>query len=263
VFQFLRHLRRAGVVAAPFPEAWREELAQSVPPWRSMSEEERTKLEKLVQIFLDEKTFEGAGGLVLTDAMRVTIAARACFLVLYRVGLDDPLYPELSSVVVYPGAYRARDVRRGLGPATIVGDEARLGESSMRGVVVLSWQAVREGSANRHDGHDVVLHEFAHQLDAEDGVMDGAPALHDRGRYAAWAHALKPEYDALVGATARGQPSDIDDYGATNPAEFFAVVTELFFEKPAELRARHPELYAQLAGFYAVDPAARFAPRAE
>ena len=255
MFRFLRHLRRADVVAAPFPQAWREQLAASVPLWDAMSDEEHTKLEKLVQIFLAEKTFEGAGGLELTDSMRAVIAGRACLLVLHRVELDDPLYPDLSSIVVYPGAYRAKGARRAAGEVAIVQDEERLGESSMQGVVVLSWDAVRQGSANPHDGHDVVLHEFAHQLDAEDGVMDGAPALHARGKYAAWAHALKPEYDALVAATERGQATDIRDYGAKNPAEFFAVVTELFFEKPAELQARHPDLYEQLASFYAMDPA--------
>jgi len=255
VFRFLRHLRRADVVSAPFPGAWRQELSRTVPLWSAMSDEEHTKLEKLVQIFLSEKTFEGAGGLELTDAMRATIAARACLLVLHRVDLDDPLYPELASIVVYPDAYRAKGVRRGLGGAAIIQDEARLGESSAQGVVVLSWEAVREGSSSSRDGRDVVLHEFAHQLDAEDGAMDGAPALQGRGSYAAWAHALKPEYDALVAATERGQPSDIRDYGAKNPAEFFAVVTEAFFEKPAQLRARHPELYAQLVAFYAMDPA--------
>jgi Mlc titration factor MtfA (ptsG expression regulator) len=255
VFGFIRHLRRADVVSAPFPETWREELARSVPLWRAMSDEERAKLEKLVQIFLAEKTFEGAGGLVLTDAMRATIAARACLLVLHRVDLDDPLYPELSSIVVYPGAYRAKDVRRGFGPAAIVQDVARDGESWTQGVVVLSWEAVQEGSVSPHDGRDVVLHEFAHQLDAEDGAMDGAPDLHARGRYAAWAHALKPEYDALVAATEQGRPSDIRAYGAKSPAEFFAVVTEMFFEQPVVLRERHPELYAQLVAFYVMDPA--------
>jgi Mlc titration factor MtfA (ptsG expression regulator) len=254
MFRFLRHLRRADVVATPFPEAWREHLASSVPKWDSLSDEERTKLEKLVQIFLAEKSFEGAGGLALTDAMRVEIAGRACLLVLHRLDLDDPLYPDLSSIVVYPGAYRARAARRAAGGAAVVQDEDRLGESSMQGVVVLSRDAVRQGSANSRDGRDVVLHEFAHQLDGEDGVMDGAPALRSRSKYAAWAHALKPEYDALVQATERGRATDIRDYGAKSPAEFFAVVTELFFEKPAELRARHPELYAQLAAFYGKDP---------
>jgi Mlc titration factor MtfA (ptsG expression regulator) len=254
VLRFLRHLRRADVVAAPFPEPWRQQLASSVPLWGALSAEDRTKLEKLVQIFLAEKSFEGAGGLALTDAMRVAIAGRACLLVLRRIELDDPLYPDLSSIVVYPGAYRVKGARRPAGGAAIVHDEERLGESWVQGVVVLSWDAVRQGSAAPHDGRDVVLHEFAHQLDAEDGAMDGAPALHARGRYAAWARALKPEYDALVAATEKGQASDIRDYGATNPAEFFAVVTEMFFERPTELKARHPGVYEQLAGFYGVEP---------
>ena len=246
------------MVAAPFPEAWRAWLARAVPLGSALPENDRSKLEKLVQIFLAEKSFEGGGGLVVDDEMRVTIAGRACLLVLHRIDLDDPLYPELSSVVVYPSAYRAKGVRRAIGGgAVVVRDQDRLGESWTRGVVVLAWDAVERAIARPHDGRDVVLHEFAHQLDAEDGTMDGAPALPDRGSYVAWASALKPEYDALVTATEEGAATDIRSYGATNPAEFFAVVTEEFFERPEALRARHPELYAQLAAFYRLDPTAR------
>ena len=108
---------------------------------------------------------------------------------------------------------------------------------------------------NVHDGHNVVLHEFAHQLDQEDGSMDGAPDLGSRARYTAWARVLGDEYKELTERVLSGKPSDIDDYGATNPPEFFAVVTEMFFEKPRQLRARHPDLYGVLAEFYHQDPA--------
>ena len=140
----------------------------------------------------------------------------------------------------------------------IEGDVARLGESWQRGLVVLAWDAVRSGTSNVRDGHNVVLHEFAHQLDQEDGTMDGAPDLGSRARYATWAHVLGEEYADLVDRLHAGRSADIDAYGATNPPEFFAVVTEMFFEKPAQLRARHPELYATLADFYQQDRSRSF-----
>ena len=137
----------------------------------------------------------------------------------------------------------------------IESEDARLGESWTRGVVVLAWDHV--ASSARHLGGDnVVLHEFAHQLDAEDGSMDGAPDLGSRARFASWARVLGEEFAELSARLHAGRGSDIDAYGATSPPEFFAVVTEMFFEKPAQLRKRHPELYAELAAFYRQDPAA-------
>ena len=134
-------------------------------------------------------------------------------------------------------------------------DQTRLGESWQRGLVVLAWDHVLSGAAQPSDGQNVVLHEFAHQLDSEDGVMNGTPDLGSRARYTSWAHILGDEFDQLSRRLHTGRSSDIDPYGATNPAEFFAVVTEMFFEKPSALKRRHPELYAELAEFYKQDPA--------
>jgi MtfA peptidase len=177
-------------------------------------------------------------------------------LVLHRMALDDALYPGLHVVIVYPSAYQVPGARRE-GGIVLDDGEARLGESSTRGMVVLSWDAVRAGGAHPADGHDVVLHEFAHQLDAEDGAIDGAPALNDSRRYRAWARVLGADYADLVERVHRGRKSDLDPYGATSPPEFFAVVTEAFFERPERLQAHHPELDAELAGSYRFDPAAR------
>ena len=142
----------------------------------------------------------------------------------------------------------------GEGFVVIEEENARLGESWDRGIIVLAWDSVRSGTANMHDGHNVVLHEFAHQLDAEDGDMDGAPDLGARARYTAWAHVLGDEFNDLVAKAEAGRKTDIDTYGATNPAEFFAVVTETFFEKPRQLRMKHPELYEQLIAACGVTP---------
>lgn len=251
---FLRRLQRAKVLEAPVPEAVRDVVRRAVPIYDVLDSQEREKLERLVLVFLLEKRFEGAGGLELTDAMRVTIASRACVLVLHRVELDERLYPDLDAIVVYPHAYRAMGSTR-VGSVVVESEQARLGESWTRGVVVLAWDAVASGG--HAGGHDVVVHEFAHQLDGEDGVMDGAPILGGPLRYDAWARVLGAEFEALTQRTEQGRAADLDAYGATNPAEFFAVVTEAFFERPAALAEQHAELYAELATFYRIDPAAR------
>ena len=130
-----------------------------------------------------------------------------------------------------------------------------MGESWYRGAVVLSWEDVKSGAARVDDGENVVLHEFAHQLDDEAGRGDGAPALSKRSMYVAWARVLGREYADLSSQIAGHAHTDIAPYGAESPAEFFAVVTEAFFEKPVQLRHRHPELYEQLQMFYQQDPA--------
>ncbi len=254
MFRLWRRLTRAQLLAEPFPEAWRELVLASAPLTLGLSDAERTKLEALIRIFLAEKEFEGAGGLELSDEMRVAIAARACLLVLHRTELDGPLFEDLAAVVVYPSTYRAKLVERE-GQVVIEGEQTRLGESWQRGVVVLAWDSVQSGGRNPSDGHDVVLHEFAHQLDAEDGEMDGTPELDSSKQYANWAHVLGDEFRQLQHAVERRRKSDIDRYAAKNPAEFFAVVSEAFFEKPMVLEQKHPELYAEFVRFYHFDPA--------
>jgi Mlc titration factor MtfA (ptsG expression regulator) len=254
VFRFWRRLSRAEVLKAEFPPEFRRIVRDEVPLSRYLEAADREKLEALVRVFLAEKSFEGAGGLELTDEMRVAIAARACLLILKRKRLDDPIYPDLDSIIVYPSTYRVRQARQE-GHVVVEGEELRLGESWQRGMVVLSWDSVQSGSQNPNDGHDVVLHEFAHQLDAEDGGMDGAPDLGESERYRAWAEVLGHEYAELRSRVEHHRRSSIDAYGAVSPPEFFAVVTEAFFEKPLTLARRHPELYAVLSDYFELDPA--------
>ncbi|MES2643613.1 MAG: M90 family metallopeptidase [Myxococcota bacterium] len=246
--------RRARLRAEPFPAAFAALIDQRVPIVGRLSPEDRRELEGHVAVFLADKHFEGAGGLVLTDEIKVTIAAQACLLLLHR-DVDDP-YPTLDTVLVYPSGW-VTDGRRHQDGLVHEGPQARTGESWQRGLVILAWDAARHGARDDDDGHNVVLHEFAHQLDTETGGnADGAPVLPERGMYTAWSRVLGREYEALVAAIHRDRPTTLDPYGATNPAEFFAVVTEAFFERPRRLRERHPELYEQLAGFYKQDPAA-------
>ncbi len=234
------------------PDAWGRILVANLPHASLLCAEDRQELEELVRIFISEKRFEGCGGLVITDEIKVTIAAQACLLLLHR---DTDIYPGLESILVYPHAYHTRSERRE-GPLVVEADSVRLGESWVRGALVLAWDHVRSATHHVAPGQNVVLHEFAHQLDAEEGAMEGAPDLGSRARYVAWARVLGKEYETLSDRVHAGRSSDIDSYGATNPAEFFAVVTEMFFERPRPLRKHHPALYAELLAFYRQDPAA-------
>jgi len=251
LFDFFRNRRRRRLLEEPTPDAWRAIVERNFEMFHRLSAEDQADLLRHMNVFLYEKTFEGCGGLEMTDEIRVTIAAQACVLLLHH---EPHYYPDLYTILVYPHAYVAKAQEILPGGIVIEGASARLGESWVRGCVVLSWDDVRQGAADAADGHNVVLHEFAHQLDQEDGVSDGAPILERRSQYVAWARILGKEFDELQRAAERGKRTDIDAYGATNAAEFFAVVTEAFFERPRSLHKKHPELYEELKSFYRQDP---------
>lgn len=247
-----REFRRRRLRNQQFPQEWEEILARNIPQYKHLSAQDREELQGHIQVFLAEKRFEGAAGLVITDEIRVTIAAQACMLLLHR---KTDYYPGLSSIIVYPHEYVARHAERAFGGLVREGPQVRLGESSPRGAVVLSWDHVRAGASDVDDCRNVVFHEFAHQLDAEDGRVDGAPPLSQRSMYIAWARIWGQEYESLREKAARGHRTLLDRYGATNPAEFFAVATECFFQRPMRMKAEHPELYEELKGYYRQDPA--------
>jgi Mlc titration factor MtfA (ptsG expression regulator) len=238
-----------------FPRAWVGILERNVSAYAGLAPEEKERLHQHINVFLHEKRFEGVEGLQITDEIRVTIAAQACLLVLNR---PTRYYPTLSSIIVYPRGYLVRGAQMRRPDGTIIeGDSHRLGESWHRGNVVLSWDDVRHGAADADDGRNVALHEFAHQLDGEYLGVEGAPLLHEAGAYAAWARVLGAEYAQLVADVDDQRRTLLGSYAATSPAEFFAVATELFFERPAALKDRHPALYEQLRLCYGQDPAAR------
>ena len=249
----LKKRRRQRIRSRPFPESWREVLSQNVPYYLRLRSEQRSHLESDIQVFIAEKNFEGCGGLEMTDEIRVVVAAYACILLL---GRQHDYYPRLESILVYPDEYKAQTVRPGPNNTVLEGWENRHGESWETGAVVLAWNPIRHRSSDPVTGHNVVLHEFAHQLDQEDGSANGAPLLSRSRRSTTWARTLGDEYEALMRDAENGQPTVLDKYGATNPAEFFAVATECFFERPRELRKRHAELYRELKEFYQQDPAA-------
>jgi Mlc titration factor MtfA (ptsG expression regulator) len=244
--------RRRRLMETPLPDEWRATIDRNVPYCTCLPADQRAQLDGFVQVLVAEKSFEGAGGLEMTDEIRVTIAVQACILLL---GREPRFYPRLQAIVVYPHVYVSDMQRREPDGTVSDGPQARLGESWHQGALVLSWDDVKRGAQGIRDGRNVVFHEFAHQLDYEDGRADGAPMLEDGSMYAEWARVLRSEYENLVADLRRGTPTFLDPYGATNPAEFFAVVTEFFFERPRGMLARHPELYGQLKLFYRQDPA--------
>jgi len=214
VFDLFKSRRRARLRAQPTTRAWREILERNLPIFTRLAAADQSELLGHTNVFLAEKHFEGAGSLELTDEIRVTIAGQACLLLLHR---DTDYYPQLISIIVYPSGYTAREDRHIGGGIWEEGGEDRLGHTGQRlSALVLAWDAVRHGAAAPTDGENLVLHEFAHQLDFENMSSDG--------------------------------------YGATNPSEFFAVATETFFERPRALKKKHPTLFAQLQRFYRQDP---------
>ncbi len=250
---FLRERRRRRVSARPCPPEWVEIVERNFPLYHQLPGPERRRLMEHVRVFLAEKRFEGCGGLEVTDEVRVTIAAQACLLLL---GQEPHYYPRLRSILVYPDAMLPRYVR-----AKVQGDIEEqprpiLGQSWNHGTVILSWRCTLDEAQIHDDGRNVVLHELAHQLDQEDGRGDGTPYLRSHDAFLAWTQVMADHHAAHAAAVERGLKTVLDPYGAENPAEFFAVATECFFEQPRRLRRRHPELYEVLRGYYGQDPAA-------
>ncbi len=241
---------RVAVRAQPFPAAWRRILMRRVPLFRTMPADLQLLLKKQVQIFLAQIPVIGCAGLRVTDEMRVTVAAQACLLVLHR---KAGVFPNLREVLIYPGAFVVDRVRNGGDGVLREQRQVLVGESWQRGQVILSWHDILEGAAIADDGRNVVLHEFAHQLDQETGIANGAPPL-PSGASERWAEVLGAEFRQLQQRVEAGQRSLLSDYGATDPAEFFAVATEVFFERPAPLARDHAALYGELRSFYGTDP---------
>ncbi len=235
----------------PLPPQWEAIVNRRVSYYCLLPPDRQEDLRALIQVFLDEKPFEGCGGLEITDEIRLTVAGNACILLL---GGQSDMYPKLRTILVYPHPYLAP--RSDLQPDGTVSEglQPRIGESWSFGNIVLSWDSVLRDASNPQKGRNVVFHEFAHQLDAESGSAPGAPILPAGATYADWARVLGSEYEALINSIEHNQPTLLDEYGATSPAEFFAVATESFFLRPVELKSRHPELYKQLKLYYRQDP---------
>jgi Mlc titration factor MtfA (ptsG expression regulator) len=248
----LKKWRRKRIGHRPFPDNWQFILKDNVPYYNRLKEEDRQELHRHIMVFLSEKKFEGCGGLKIIDEIKVTIAAQACILLLHR---KTDYYPGLNSILVYPSSFLVPHTSVFESGLVIEGPVPLRGQSWHRGPVVLSWDDVKHSTADARDGHNVVFHEFAHQIDSAAGEGDSSAVLRRRSSFIAWARVLQKDYERLRLAADDNLPSLLDKYGATNPAEFFAVATEFFFERPAELQKHHPELYNELKNFYHQNPA--------
>jgi Mlc titration factor MtfA (ptsG expression regulator) len=251
-------LQRA--LARPLPPGWRAILLRNVAPYARMAAPLQSQVEQTVKRFLHQKKFVGCDGLVIDDEMRVTVAGHASVLLLNR---PNRAFPELHAVLLYPTAFLVPRAEVDAAGVVTPGQRGLLGESWGDGRVILAWDHVpRPGHSVQQDGQNVVLHEFAHQLDSESGSNNGAPFLGHHARYQRWSAVLSRDFANLQHAAAfaqYGAPHDasggvLDPYGATSPAEFFAVATEAFFEKPHQMAERHGELYEQFSSYYQVDP---------
>ena len=253
IFEFLKQWRRRRLRARPFPSEWLKSIQRHVAFLPKLSAMDRAELLGHIQVFLAEKGFEGCGGLAITDEIRVTIAAQACLLLLHR---ETDYFPGLLTILVYPMTYMVKEDHQVAEHVWEEGTVSRLGETGRRmGSLVLAWGAVKHGAADPSDAKNVVLHEFAHQLDYENHAADGVPALSTSEQQLAWSEVMRSEFASLRAADESGIPTLLDTYGATDPAEFFAVSVEAFFERPRALRAYHPKLYAELQKYFRQDPA--------
>jgi Mlc titration factor MtfA (ptsG expression regulator) len=256
MWQWLQDHRRKAILSVPFPAEW-ETVLGNIAYFQRCSEEERRQLRELVQVFVAEKTWEGCGGLTLTDSIRVTIAAEACLMIL---NLPHDLYSKVDSILVYPTTVVTPE--RSLGVFEVPHMPTRagtpiLGEAQLRGPVILVWDSVKQSARHPGSGHNVVYHEFAHKLDMLDGAVNGTPPLHGAEQYKEWAEICGREFSKLRADSESGKRTFIDSYGATNEAEFFAVITEEFFDQPISLQKHHKDLYEILQKFYQQDPALR------
>ncbi len=256
IFGLLKTRRRTKLRTQPVPTDWRSILNRDLSLFRRLPAADQAELLGHVQVFLAEKKFEGCDGLKLTNQVRLVIAAQACLLLLHR---KTDYYPQLSTILVYPSTYVTHNERHVEGMIWESGDQYLLGHTQHRlGTVVLAWDATKRSAANSTDGRNLVLHEFAHQLDFEDYATDGTPALRSGSDYKTWQRVMTREFKLLRLAEATRSPTVLDTYGATDPAEFFAVATETFFERPLAVREGHPALYGELKRFYCQDPARDF-----
>ena len=241
--------RRQRIREQPFPDAWRDILEETVPLCRRLPLADREELHGHIQVLLAEKHFEGAVGLDVTDNMKLIVLAQAAVLLLHRA---TDYFPKLVSILLYPDEYSVQEEEEIEDGVVAEITEARVGESWSTGTLILSWEDVEHELAS--DQQSVVLHEFAHQLDAESGNANGAPILADRELRRRWADTMVAAFERLVAAADRDEESLLDPYGAEDPAEFFAVATEAFFLVPGDLKAQEPDLYAVLCDYFRQDP---------
>ena len=253
MFGWWRDLRRRRWQAQGLGKEARSWL-EALPLFHDLSPAEMKRLEGLVRVFLEEKHFEGCGGLEMRDKIRVVIAAQACLLVL---NLHHDFFHRVRTILVYPSTFEHRSAWRRHDGVVEQQSQAVLGEAWPGGPVVLAWDSSYQGGRDPSDGQNTVVHEFAHKLDMLDGITDGIPPLPTRTESEAWREEFLRLYQSFAQRVSAGRTGMLDAYGATHEGEFFATASEVFFEQAAEMQRREAELYGLLRTFYRQDPARR------
>jgi len=257
MLQWLTNRRRRKLMEAPFPPAWEEILQHNVPHYLLLTDTERIHLRKLIQVFLAEKGWEGCGGLILNDEIRVTISAEACLLIL---NIPHNYYENVESIIVYPSTVIPPEYKPGFFENVLEPIELShpiVGQAFKQGEIIIVWDTALHDSRHPELGYNVVYHEFAHKLDMLDGAADGTPRLSNRREYHHWVKICSRAYLSLCREVDKGRNTFLDAYGAVNEAEFFAVATEHFFAEPKEMKSRMTDLYRVLKEYYRQDPARR------
>lgn len=255
MFEMLRQWRRQRIIRrSPVKPAEWQAAFTALPLLQGLAQHEQKQLRELAILFLHAKAIEGAHGLVVTRPMRLIVALQACLPILH-LGLD--VYDGWYAVIVYPAGFAPR--RKAVDEYGIEHEvQSDLsGESWLRGPVILSWDATEH--AGIIDGDNLVIHEFAHKLDMQNGEANGFPPLHSDMRPQDWSEAFSHGFQDFQHRCERGKHIGINCYGATSPAEFFAVLSEVFFERPSLIQQYYPAIYQQLRQYYRQDPAARLA----
>ncbi len=248
IFKWLKNRRRKKLLAQPFPDVWLTYLEENVHFYQDLPETQQRKLQDILRLIVAEKNWEGCKGFTVTEEVKVTISAQAALLVL---GMRGQYFDRVQSILVYPTVYFAAEKTMGPGGVVTEGNSAREGEAWYRGPVILSWDDVLRGGRHEHDGRNLVFHEFAHQLDMLNGrSTNGTPVMESKQQYQQWQKVLHSEYNQLVHDCRNRKRPLLDCYGTTNLAEFFAVATECFFERPQQMQHKHLDLYNILADFY-------------
>ena len=257
MFRWWTDRRRKKILQESFPPAWEDIIRRNFVHYCMLDDDEHRRLHKLIQIFIIEKSWEGCGGLELTDEICVTISAQACLLIL---NLPHTTYENVESIIVYPSEVVLPERQLGFFETTLEPLEPPYpitGQAFEQGPLILVWDAILESIRHAGSGYNVVFHEFAHKLDMQDGVADGTPKLRDRAEYRDWVKTCSREYLQLLKDVEKGKRTFLDEYGATDEAEFFAVATEHFFDQPLPMIKSAPELYRVLKEYYCQDPAKR------
>jgi Mlc titration factor MtfA (ptsG expression regulator) len=257
MFHWFIDRRRKKLTAAPFPPLWEDIIRRNVAHYCMLDDAERAHLRALIQVFIAEKHWEGAGGLELTDEIRVTTAAEACLLLL---GLPHNYYQNVKSIIVYPSTVVPPQHKPGFFENTLTPVELEhpiIGQAFQQGPLIIIWDAALRDGRHPESGHNVIYHEFAHKLDMLNGAADGTPPLRDRSEYRDWVQTCSREYLRLKHDIEKGKKSFLNAYGAINEAEFFSVATEQFFNQPRLMIEHAPDLYRVLREYYRQDPIKR------